>query len=84
MLDSSRKDNEMAMETVMINLVRLCAPENRQMGKNVQGKIESGTSLAVQWLRLHAPNAGAMCSNPGQGTKIPHATRRSQQKRKEK
>ena len=84
MLDSSRKDNEMAMETVMINLVRLYAPENRQVGKNVQGKTESGTSLAVQWLRLHAPNAEAMCSNPGQGTKIPYATRRSQQKRKEK
>ena len=84
MLDSSRKDNEMAMETVMINLVRLCAPENRQMGKNVQGKTESRTSLAVKWLRLHAPHAGAMCSNPGHGTKIPHATRCSQQKRKEK
>ena len=59
----------MAMETVMINLVRLCAPENRQMGKNVQGKIESGTSLAVQWLRLHAPNAGGLGSIFGQGTR---------------
>ena len=74
----------MGMEMVMTNLVRLSVPENRQMGKNVQGKIESGTSLAVQWLRLHAPNAGAMCSNPGLGTKIPHATRCSQQKRMEK
>ena len=26
------------------------------------------TSLAVQWLRLHVPNAGDPCSIPGQGT----------------
>ena len=28
-----------------------------------------GTSLAVQWLRLHAPNAGSPGSIPGQGTR---------------
>ena len=33
----------------------------------------SGTSLVVQWLRLHALNAGGPGSIPGQGTKIPHA-----------
>ena len=33
-----------------------------------------GTSLAVQWLRLRAPNARDMSSIPGQGTKIPHIT----------
>ena len=27
------------------------------------------TSLAVQWLRLHAPNAGDAVSFPGQGTR---------------
>jgi len=27
----------------------------------------------VQWLRLHASNAGAADSIPGEGTKIPHA-----------
>ena len=32
-----------------------------------------GTSLAVQWLRLHALNAGDIGSIPGWGTKIPHA-----------
>ena len=32
------------------------------------------TSLAVQWLRLHASTAGGMGSIPGWGTKIPHAT----------
>ena len=31
------------------------------------------TSLVVQWLRLHASNAGDLDSVPGQGTKIPHA-----------
>ena len=32
-----------------------------------------GTSLAVQWLRLHASTAGGAGSIPGWGTKIPHA-----------
>ena len=34
---------------------------------------EQGISPVVQWLRLHASNAGGMGSIPGQGTKIPHA-----------
>ena len=29
----------------------------------------SGTSLVVQWVRLHAPNAGGLGSIPGQGTR---------------
>ena len=28
-----------------------------------------GTSLVVQWLRFHAPNAGGLGSIPGQGTR---------------
>ena len=28
-----------------------------------------GTSLVVQWLRLHTPNAGSLCSIPGQRTR---------------
>ena len=32
----------------------------------------TGTSLAVQWLRLCTSNAGGTVSIPGQGTKIPH------------
>ena len=32
---------------------------------------KSGTSLVVQWLRLHAPNAGGLRLIPGQGTR-PH------------
>ena len=51
-----------------------------------------GTSLVVQWLRLHAPNAGGPGLIPGQGTrshmlqlrvrmpqiKIPHATSKTE------
>ena len=41
----------------------------------------TGTSLVVQWVKLHAPNAGGPGSIPGQGTrsrmhaatKSPHA-----------
>ena len=33
----------------------------------------AGASLAVQWLRLHTPNAGDTGSILGWGTKIPHA-----------
>ena len=32
----------------------------------------SWTSMGVQWLKCHTPNAGGMGSSPGQGTKIPH------------
>ncbi|XP_033257416.1 uncharacterized protein C19orf44 homolog isoform X2 [Orcinus orca] len=39
-----------------------------------------GTSLAVQWLRLCASNAGGVGSIPGWGTKIPHAARCGQEK----
>ena len=31
--------------------------------------IQLGTSLVVQWLRLHIPNAGGVGLIPGQGTK---------------
>ena len=51
--------------------------------------MKVGTSLLVQWLRLHTPKAGGLGSIPGQGTsahtpqlrvhvlqlKIPHAPR---------
>ena len=42
--------------------------------------VNTGTFLVVQWLRLHAPNAGGMGSNPGQGTKILHDTWYNQNK----
>ena len=37
-----------------------------------------GTSLAVQWLRLHTSTAGGVGSIPGQGIKIPRAAQCSQ------
>ena len=33
-------------------------------------KVTQGTSLVVQWLRLHAPCAGGPGSIPGQGTRF--------------
>ena len=45
-------------------------------------KMWYGTSLVVQWLRLHTPNGGGTGSIPGWGTKIPHATQHAQKKPK--
>ena len=42
-----------------------------------------GTSLVVQWLRLHASTAGGTGSIPGGGTKIPHATQPKKEKEEE-
>ena len=42
---------------------------------------DRGTSLVIQWLRLHTSTAGGTGSIPVQGTKIPHAVWRSQKKR---
>ena len=41
-----------------------------------------GTSLMVQWLRLHAPTAGGTGSNPGWGTKISHMPKKRKKKKK--
>ena len=35
-------------------------------------KNKKGTSLMVQWLRLHTSNAGGAGSSSGWGTKFPH------------
>ena len=43
-----------------------------------------GTSLVVQWLRLHAPHVKGIGSIPGQGTKIPHTTQCSQKQTNKK
>ena len=45
-----------------------------------KGKVR--TSLAVQWLRLHASNVGGMGWIPGQGAKITNATIHGQKKKK--
>ena len=43
-----------------------------------------GTSLAIQWLRLCASNAGGTGSIPGQGTKILCAMRHNQKMKQQK
>ena len=43
---------------------------------------KQGTSLAVQWLRLHAPSAGGTGSIPGRGSKILCAAGHGQKKNK--
>ena len=47
-------------------------------------KNNFGTSLAVQWLRLHASTTGSMGSIPGRRAKIAHAAGRGQKKKKKK
>ena len=44
----------------------------------------AGTSLAVQWLRLHASKAGYTASIFGQGTKIPYVMVQKKKKKKKK
>ena len=44
-------------------------------------KVVWGTSLPVQWLRLHTSNAGDTALIPGQGTKTPQALRRDPKKK---
>ena len=47
---------------------------------NLHLKNKIGTSLVVQWVRLHAPNAGGLGSIPGWGTRYHmHATTKSLQ-----
>ena len=49
--------------TVLISTLRVFRPQEESQG----------TSLVVQWLKLHASKAGGMGSIPGRGTKIPYA-----------
>ena len=39
-------------------------------------KKNVGTSLVVQWVRLHVPNAGGLGSIHGGGIKVPHTPTR--------
>ena len=76
---------------------RLCASEAWDAGSILAGELklhmlhgsrkkksDFGGSLAVQWLRLHASNAGGAGLIPGQGTQIPHTSRSSQKKKERK
>ena len=48
-----------------------------QIQQHIKKIIHHGTSLVIQWLRLHTPSAGGPGSSPGQGTRFPHATTKS-------
>ena len=43
--------------------------QDKQVRQTVLRNCHTGTSLVVQGLRLHAPNAGGLSSIPGQGTR---------------
>ena len=47
-------------------------PAHLYFRKHEQNTSNKGTSFVVQWLRLHASNAGGAGLIPGQGTMIPH------------
>ena len=70
--------------TFIIKAVRKLATEGKflNLRKSIYQKntinIIPRTSLAVQWLRFHASNAGGPGSIPGRGTKIPQATQQDQ------
>ena len=57
-------------------------PHALQYGQNIKAGL--GTSLAVQWLRLHAPSAGGVGLIPGWVTKIPQAAQCDQREKKKK
>ena len=70
-------DNEIFKNSFLIGL-------HRQQNWWKPHKQKSlGTSLVVQWLRLHPSNAGNVGSIPGRETKIPHATWHVQKKEKD-
>ena len=57
----------------------------RRWEANVQSESKTGTSLVVQWLGLHAPDAGGPGSTPGWGTRSHmHAATKSPQATTEK
>ena len=64
------KDRKQAIRTLVSSFLLNDRKEKRN--KKAQ-KSYLGTSLAVQWLRLHASNVEGSGSMPGQETKIPHA-----------
>ena len=64
---SAIKKNELHVDTCD----NLESPQGYCAGKKKSQlqKLYSGTSLVVQWLRLHAPNARGPSLSPGQGTR---------------
>ena len=59
-------------KVIVISLTRAHIFLTQKINAFFLKSIECGTSLAVQWLRLHTCNAGVAGSIPGRKTKIPH------------
>ena len=64
------------------NICRSALPQDNQCCLTCSRRALGGNSLVVQWLGLHASNAGGTGSLPGQGAKSPHATRSTTKKKK--
>ena len=62
-------------EDIQRDLYSLQSIFNHSFIQHVVNNRDRGTSLVVQLLRLCTLNAEGTGSIPGQGTKIPHATR---------
>ena len=52
---------------------RLRKTELRKCKKMLTMNTSRGTSLAAQWLRLHASTVGAQAQSLVKGTEVPHA-----------
>ena len=50
-------------------LLFTCIKKHLYNTQEANKKGKTGTSLVVQWVRFHAPNAGGPGSIPGQGTR---------------
>ena len=58
----------------------MCQVTPKCKQQNKTEKTKGGTSLAVQWLRLHTSNAVGLGSIPGQEAKMSHAVWHSQRR----
>ena len=71
-----------------LQLEKACMQQRRHNAaknkKKYKKKKNRGTSLALQWLRLHVSTAVGMGSIPGWGTKIPHVAQCGKKKKKKK
>ena len=56
-----------------MSLASPCIGRRNSLPLSLHLKYIHRTSLALQWLRLHATYAGGVGLIPGQGTKVPHA-----------
>ena len=74
-------------DVIKLNVLKLLS-QIIQMGtkyhhkSSYKRKVDGGTTLVVQLLRLQASTAGGMCSVAGQGSKIPYTAGHGQKEKK--